>query len=45
MTHSPELFLLRIQVGTKTGIKKGWSGLIWLAADVFSYFFGREALC
>lgn len=30
MTHSPELFFPRVQAGTKTGLKKGWSGLIWL---------------
>ncbi len=30
MRISPEPFLPRIQVGIKSGIKKGWSGLIWL---------------
>jgi hypothetical protein len=30
MTHSPELFFPRVQTGTKAGLKKGWSGLIWL---------------
>jgi hypothetical protein len=30
MTHSPELVLPRVQAGTKAGLKKGWSGLIWL---------------
>jgi len=30
MTHSPELFFPRVQAGTKAGLKKGWSGLIWL---------------
>lgn len=30
MTHSPELFFFRVQAGTKAGLKKGWSGLIWL---------------
>jgi len=30
MTHSSELFFPRVQSGTKAGLKKGWSGLIWL---------------
>jgi hypothetical protein len=30
MTHSPELVFPRVQAGTKAGLKKGWSGLIWL---------------
>jgi hypothetical protein len=30
MTHSPELVFPRVRTGTKTGLKKGWSGLIWL---------------
>ncbi len=30
MTHSPESFFFRIRTGTKAGLKKGWSGLIWL---------------
>ena len=30
MTHSPESFFPRVQTGTKAGLKKGWSGLIWL---------------
>jgi hypothetical protein len=30
MKQSPELFFSRVQSGTKTGLKKGWSGLIWL---------------
>ena len=30
MTHRPEPFFRSFQNGTITGIKKGWSGLIWL---------------